>query len=158
MSAIAAPNERERLETLHRYDILDTPPAPEFDDLARLAADVCATPMALVSFVAADRQWFKARIGLAVEGTARDVSFCAHAIQQPNVFVVPDTLRDDRFAGNPLVVGPPHARFYAGAPLTTPDGYALGTICVIDAVPRELSIAQEASLRALARHVVAQLE
>src|SRR5438874_2809505 len=135
-------NEPARLRALQRYEILDTPPERSFDDLATLAARLCDVPIALVSFVAGDRQWFKARLGISVDGTSRDISFCAHAIEHDDVFVVPDAVKDPRFADNPLVTGPPNVRFYAGAPLETGDGHALGTLCVIDQVPRELTEAQ----------------
>ena len=151
-------DESARLDVLRQYGILDTPPEQPFDDLAALAARLCDTPMALITFVSSDRQWFKARIGISVDGTPREFSFCAHAILQSDVFVVPDATVDERFAANPLVTGPPNARFYAGAPLATLDGHALGTICVIDRVPRELSDAQRDGLRALARQVVNQLD
>ena len=151
-------NETERLSALRRYGILDTPPEREFDDLVALAAEICGTPMALMSLVDADRQWFKAKVGVAVNETPRDVSLCAHAILQRGVLVVPDTLADERFARNPLVTGEPHIRFYAGAPLTTPDGQRLGTLCVIDHVPRQLNGHQTEALQALSRQVVSQLE
>lgn len=152
------PDEPERLAALQHYEVLDTPPEPAFDDLAFLAAHICATPIAMVSLVDADRQWFKARVGLDLTETPRDVAFCAHAIAEPTPLVVPDALADDRFAGNPLVVGDPQIRFYAGAPLRVRDGHALGTLCVIDRVPRELSDEQQRALEALSRQVTAQLE
>jgi formate hydrogenlyase transcriptional activator len=154
----AARDESARLRALQRYEILDTPPERPFDDLATLAARLCDAPIALVSFVAGDRQWFKARLGIDVDGSPRDISFCAHAIEQDDVFVVADAEKDARFAENPLVTGPPNIRFYAGAPLETVDGHALGTLCVIDRVPRDLTGAQLEGLRALARQVVSQLE
>ena len=150
--------ERDRLAALHRYCILDTPPDPAFDDLTNLAAEICETPIALISLLDAERQWFKSRVGMTTSATPRDVSFCTHAIRQPDLMVVPDALRDERFRTNPLVTAAPQIRFYAGAPLVTPDGHALGTLCVIDYVPRELTTEQRAALRALSRQVVAQLE
>jgi GGDEF domain-containing protein len=144
--------ERERLQALLRYEILDTGSERHFDDLTFLASHICQTPIALVSLVDKDRQWFKARIGLSVSETSRDVSFCAHAILQPNLFIVQDATEDARFADNPLVTSEPKIRFYAGMPLFTSDGkHALGTLCVIDRVPRELSATQKEEIEALAR-------
>jgi formate hydrogenlyase transcriptional activator len=151
-------NEIERLAALSRYQILDTPAELEFDDLAGLAAWICRTPIALITLVDGERQWFKARVGLDAQETPRDLAFCSHAIQQPDLFVVPDALADPRFASNPLVTGEPGIRFYAGTPLLTPDGQALGTLCVIDRAPRELSDQEAAALRALGRQVAALLE
>ena len=151
-------NEPERLRTLRDYAVLDTAPEADFDDLARLAALVCGTPTALVSLVDADRQWFKARVGISFTETPREDAFCAHAILQDGVFVVPDALSDPRFKDNPLVVRDPRVRFYAGAPLIAPDGSALGTLCVLDVEPRRIAPEQAEALRALAREVVSQLE
>jgi diguanylate cyclase (GGDEF)-like protein len=152
-------NEPERLEALLRYEILDTDSERHFDDLTLLASHICQTPIALVSLVDKDRQWFKARIGLSVAETPRDFSFCAHAILQPNLFIVRDATEDTRFADNPLVTSEPKIRFYAGMPLFTSDSkHALGTLCVIDRVPRELNASQKESLAALARQVQALLE
>jgi len=151
-------DEAGRLAALRRYRILDTEPEQAFDDLVLLASQICGTPMALISLVDADRQWFKARVGVSVAETSRDVAFCAHAIAQAGLFVVPDALVDARFRENPLVLSDPRIRFYAGAPLVMPDGHALGTICVVDHIPRELTPEQRAALDALRRQVVAQLE
>jgi formate hydrogenlyase transcriptional activator len=153
-----AAGEADRIAALQQYDILDTAPERDFEDLAVMAAHVCETPIALVSFVDANRQWFKATIGLSITETAREVSFCDVAIRYPNLFVVPDALADPRFSTNPLVIGDPHIRFYAGAPLITAQGRALGTVCVLDRVPRELTQAQQDTLRALSRQAISQLE
>jgi diguanylate cyclase (GGDEF)-like protein len=153
------PDEPQRLEALGRFQVLDTLPEQEYDDIALMAAQICGTPIALVSLVDADRQWFKARVGLAAAETPRDVAFCAHAILEPaRLFVVPDAALDPRFADNPLVVDDPGIRFYAGAPLVTGGGEALGTLCVIDRVARRLTTEQERALSALARQVMSQLE
>ncbi len=151
-------SERGRIAALRRYEILDTPPERAFDDLATLAASICEAPIALVSFVDAGRQWFKARVGLEVDQTSRGISFCSHAIEGPGLMVVPDARADARFADNPLVAADPLVRFYAGAPLVTPDGHALGTICVIDREPRDLRPDQREALLALGRLAVDQLE
>jgi anti-sigma regulatory factor (Ser/Thr protein kinase) len=150
--------ETDRLAALRRYRILDTEPEQRFDDLALLASQICGTPMALISLIDGERQWFKARVGLAVTQTPRDVAFCARAIEQPGLFIVPDALDDPRFRDNPFVRQEPHIRFYAGAPLVTADGFALGTLCVLDQKPRTITAAQKAALEALKRQVIAQLE
>ena len=121
-------NEEQRVAALREYRILDTLPEQAYDDITRLAAQICGTPVALITLVDADRQWFKAKFGLEERETSRDISFCAHAILESDLFEVPDTTRDLRFADNPLVMGGIRARFYAGAPLVTTDGYALGTL------------------------------
>lgn len=159
MRAPPPPNEAARLAALRGAELLDTPPEREFDDTARLAAQICGTPIALVSLVDEHRQWFKARVGLGAAETPRDVSFCAHALLRPDEpLVVPDAAADARFADNQLVLAEPHIRFYAGVPLVTGEGHALGTLCVIDRRPRELSPDQLDALRALARHVQTLLE
>ncbi len=158
MRAPIPQNEAKRLKVLWQYEVLDTVPEEVFDDLTELAAQICEAPIALISLVDEERQWFKSRVGTTLNETSRDVSFCAHAISQNDLFIVPDALRDPRFARNPMVTSDPRIRFYAGAPLITPDGHALGALCVIDKVPRELRLEQKQALRILARHVVSQLE
>src|ERR1700693_1699447 len=151
-------NESERIDALQRYEIPDPGPQQKFDDLTLLASHICQSPIALISLVDAERQWFKSGVGLTTSQTPRSISFCGHAILEDDVMVVPDAAADARFSDNPLVTGEPNVRFYAGAPLVTPEGQALGTLCVLDRVPRELTSAQLDALRALARQVVAQLE
>jgi two-component system cell cycle sensor histidine kinase/response regulator CckA len=159
MSAPLHPEERQRLQTLRKYEVLDTPPELAFDDLTLLATNICNAPMAVVSFVDEKRQWFKSRIGISQPETPRASSFCANAILQPGeVFQVRDAAHDSRFAGNPLIGEGLNVRFYAGAPLVTPEGHAVGALCVMDTRPRELSSAQLEALRALSRRAVAQLE
>jgi len=152
------PDEAERLHALHELEVLDTPPERDFDDVVVLASRICGVPMSLVSLIDADRQWFKARVGTDAVETSRDVSFCAHAILGKDLMVVPDATVDARFADHPTVTNHPGVRFYAGAPLVTRDGFALGTLCVVDGVPHRLKLYQLQALRALARQVTAQLE
>jgi hypothetical protein len=151
-------DEVQRLQDLYRYQVLDTDPETTFDDLAQLAAQICQTPMAAVSLIDTTRQWLKAKVGLAIEETPRQVAFCAHTIVHGDLLEVPDATQDERFAANSLVVDDPHIRFYAGAPLISPPGHALGTLCVIDVTPRELSAEQKEALRTISRQVVIQLE
>jgi hypothetical protein len=158
MIAPVPSKEKKRLKVLWQYEVLDTVPEEVFDDLTELAARICEAPIALISLVDEQRQWFKSKVGTTLQETSREVSFCAYAITQNDLFIVPDATRDERFASSPLVLSDPQIRFYAGAPLVTPDGHALGTLCVIDKVPRELRPDQKHALRILARHVVSQLE
>ena len=158
MSYPVPANEAERLRTLRSYKILDTRPEERFDELTRLAALICGVPISLISLIDADRQWFKSRFGLDVEETPRAQAFCTHAIMQPEMFVVPDATKDERFAHNPLVTGPLQIRFYAGTPLAARDGHVLGTLCVIDHEPHVLSEAQKEALKLVGRLVIANFE
>lgn len=151
-------DEQTRLDALRRYRILDTTSEEAFDDLVHTAAVVCRTPISLISLVDATRQWFKARVGLDVQELPRESAFCAHAIVGSELLVVPDTHADPRFANNPLVLGVPNIRFYAGAPLVTPEGLGLGTLCVIDRVPRSIGAEEARALRGMARQAMVQLE
>lgn len=151
-------NEIARLNALRQYEILDTPPEKVFDDFTFLAAQICRTPIALISLIDGNRQWFKSKVGLTAPETIRDLAFCAYTILQQRPLIVRNALQDDRFASNALVLDDPNIRFYAGAPLITPEGYAIGTLCVIDTVPRDLSLEQVEGLRVLSDQVIAQLE
>ncbi len=158
MKAPLPHDEAERLRALHRYEILDTLPEQIFDDLTLLAAQICGAPIALVTLIDADRQWFKSRVGLTVAETSRDIAFCAHAILEPETFIVRDALEDERFAGNPLVTSDPHIRFYAGSPLVTGEGHALGTLCTIDDHPRHWSRHQVELLKDIASSIEREIE
>lgn len=159
MNAPFPENESERLRALNEYVILDTLPEKAYDEIVRCASLICDTPIALITLVDDVRQWFKARVGLETQETNREYAFCAHAILNPNeVMIVTDANKDERFATNPLVTGEPNIRFYAGAPLVTARGEALGTICVIDRVPRQLEPKQIEMLQALSKEVISQLQ
>ena len=151
-------NEKERLEALYKYKILDTPAEKYFDQLTELAAYVCNTPVATITFIDEDREWYKSRIGISDTEASRDISFCAHTILAKDLFIIPDTYKDKRFADNQFVLEEPPIRFYAGAPLITTNGYALGTICVIDHIPRELTADQKYALKEIAKQIMLQLE
>src|SRR3989441_7212672 len=151
-------NEAARLETLRQYQVLDTESEEAFDDLTRLAAYVCQTPAALISLVDANRQWFKARVGIQARETPRNISFCGHAVMHKGCFIIEDALFDERFADNPLVINEPFVRFYAGMPLLSPEGFAIGTLCVMDRQPHHLDAQQIEALEMLANQVMSQLE
>lgn len=151
-------NETARLEALNQYHILDTAPERAFNDVTELASFICQTRIAFMSLVAEDRQWFKAAKGIKISETPRDDAFCSHTIMKPKVLVVEDATKDQRFSQNPLVKGHPGIRFYAGAPLVTREGYALGSLCAVDVQPRHLNKKQVQALEALARTVVGELE
>lgn len=152
-------NEESRLKALKSYQILDTLPEKDFDDITKLASEICKTPISLVSLIDADRQWFKSHYGLDASETPREVAFCAHAINKPNeILIVPDSREDDRFADNPLVTDSPYVIFYAGVPLVDAEGFALGTLCIIDQHPKELSSSQLESLKSLANQIVKLME
>lgn len=159
MKAPVPANETARLAALRRYRILDTPPEQAYDDLTYLATRLCEAPVSLINFIDTDRQWFKSRQGVELQETPRDLAFCAHTILEDTLLLsVPDMTSDARFADNPWVIGPPFFRFYAGAALRTPDGYSLGTLCVLDQRARPLTPEHEAMLRALSRQVIGQME
>ena len=151
-------NEAERLEALRQFHIMDTPPEALFDDIVRVASHICDTPIATVTMVDETRQWFKAQVGLAASEGPREHAFCTHTICQEGTMLVNDAQQDARFAANPLVTGAPHIRFYGGVPLRTTGGEALGSLCVIDRQPRQLTPAQTEALEALGRQVMAHLE
>jgi GAF domain-containing protein len=151
-------NETQRLAALLRCNILDTKAEQRFDDITLLATEICQVPIALVSLVGRDRQWFKSQVGIDVTETPRDLAFCAHAILSSEPLIVPDALADRRFKDNPLAVSEPHVRFYAGFPLITHDGFAIGTLCVIDHQPRYLSVEQVDRMKGLAVQVSQQLQ
>lgn len=152
-------NEAMRLTELYEYNLLDTAAEQEYDDITQVASDICHMPISVISLIDKDRQWFKSRVGLDAQETDRGLAFCAHAILYPNdMFIVPDPTQDERFKDNPLVLGEPHIGFYAGVPLLTPNGSALGTLCVMDHKPNMLTDEQKFTLKALARVVTTQME
>jgi len=150
-SVPSAQQEAERLDALRKLELLDTPPSEAFDRITRMAAQLFGLPVAAVSLTDADRQWFKSRVGLALPETPREQSFCSHAILGEQPMLVFDAQQDLRFAGNPLVTGAPHIRFYAGVPLLDAQGYRLGTLCVLDREPRRLRERELRALRELAK-------
>ncbi|MBG1245059.1 PAS domain S-box protein [Nostoc sp. NZL] len=151
-------NESQRLEVLNQYQILDTPPEEVFDELAQLAANLCETPIALISLVDAEREWFKSKIGITISEVPRSISFGSYTILQSQILIIPDTLQDERFSTNPLVTSNNYFRFYASVPLITSSGFALGSLCVIDYAPRNLAVKKQAALQLLARQVIRYLE
>jgi GAF domain-containing protein len=154
----SALDSAERLSELKRLLVLDTAAEQAYDDITRMAAALCGTPIALISLVDENRQWFKSRIGLQAQETPREMAFCAHTVVAQAPLVVEDATQDARFVANPLVTGEPNIRFYAGAPLVTSTGQTLGTLCVIDTKPRHISAEQLAQLEFMARQVIAMLE
>lgn len=152
------PDEKERLQALYETGLLDTEAEENFDELVQLAAAICGVPMTLVTLVDANRQWFKAKLGLGRTETPRELAFCSHAILQSGLFVVPNATEDERFFDNPLVLNEPFVRFYAGMPIATSGGHNLGTLCVIDSRPRTLTSEQEEALRVLGKQVSTQIE
>ena len=152
-------NEDERLAALKSHNLLDTIEEQSFDDLTKIAAAICGTPISLISLIDEKRQWFKSHHGLDATETPRELAYCAHAINDPErILEVTDAFEDERFHDNPLATGDPHVRFYAGAPLIDSNGYALGTLCVIDHVPRKLDPLQKDALQALSRQVISAIE
>lgn len=158
MKVSISKSEIRRLEALRHYQILDSSPEREFDDVVKIAAQICGVPIAALTFIDGERQWFKAKIGIESSETMREDAFCAHTIQSENLMLIEDAAADPRFAENPFVVGEPYIRFYAGAPLVNGEGHALGSLCVIDREVRTLSEPQKLALEALARLVVSHME
>ena len=157
-AAVLPENESERLLALHEYRILGTRPEQSYDDITAIASETCQVPIALLSLVDSDRQWFKSKVGVETDETPRDWSFCAHAILSPEPLIVQDALKDERFRDNPLVTGDPEIRLYAGFPLQNNEAHRIGTLCVIDREPRQLTSSQCRVMKALARQAVSFLE
>ena len=152
-------DEKARQDALNRFQVVDTPEEQGYDDITRMAADICGTPIALISLSDNDRQWFKSRVGMQAKQSPRENSFCTHAlIAQQEIMVVEDTAEDERFFNHPLVIGEPNIRFYAGAQLLSRDGYQIGAICVIDTQPRVLGEEQLEALQFMAQQVMTMLE
>ena len=152
------PDSVARIGVLSRYRVLDTAPEESFDDITRLAAHICDTPIALINFIDKSRQWFKSKLGFDLSESPLEYSICAQAFLQDDLMVIPDLTMDERFAHYPVITEEPKIRFYAGVPLVTPEGYSVGTLCVMDRVPRDLSTEQKEALRVLSRHVITLLE
>lgn len=151
--------EQQRLQALKEYDIMDSLPEEDYDSITLLASQICGTPISLISLLDDRRQWFKSAVGLEVKETPKEYAFCVHTIQSPGeALIVPDSRKDDRFAGNPLVTGEPHVIFYAGVPLITESGYPLGSLCVIDDKEHSLTHFQLQALKELAKQVVHLME
>jgi signal transduction histidine kinase len=152
-------NDMQRVSSLYDYNLLDSLPEEEYDNITRIASEICHMPISLITLLDTDRQYFKSQVGIEGSETSRDVSFCGHAIEHPNeMMIVNDSSKDDRFSDNPFVTGAPNVGFYAGVPLVNEAGYALGTLCVLDSKPNDLTEAQKLTLQALARQVVAYFE
>ncbi|MDB6127097.1 MAG: hypothetical protein JWM35_993 [Verrucomicrobia bacterium] len=158
MIAPFPPDEVDRLTALESYEILDTAPERNLDDIAKIASVICRSPISAITFIDRDRQWFKASVGLSVTETAREDAFCAHTILTSDMLIVEDATRDPRFSDNPHVTGEPKIRFYAGAPLITPENFRLGSLCVIDRTPRSLTTEERGALESLSRLIVTELE
>lgn len=158
ISAPPPPDEQERIQLLHALNLLDTPPEPVFDRITRLVSHLLDVPMALISLVDSNRQWFKSKVGITAAETPRDIAFCAHAILEAKPLLIPDAKLDERFSDNPLVTGDLKVRFYAGIPIRTAGGLAMGTLCAIDNKPRILSPAQLEALSDLADIVTKEIQ